>query len=46
MDLFRVLIIEGPSKLCLNDQNSEEVHDLQSPDEKNGIATIRIGREI
>ena len=34
MDLFRVLIIERSSELCLIDQNSEEVHDLQSPDEK------------
>ena len=37
MDLFRVLINERPSELCLIDQNSEEVHNLQSPDEeKNG----------
>ena len=32
MDLFRVVIDERPSELCLNNQNSEEVHNLQSPD--------------
>ena len=34
MDLFIVLINERPSDLCLIDQNSEEIHNLQSPDEK------------
>ena len=34
MDLFRVLINERPSKLCLIDQHSEEVHKLQSSDKK------------
>ena len=34
MDLFRILINEMPSELCFLDQNSEEVHILQSPDEK------------
>ena len=34
MDLFRVLINERPSELCLIDQNSEEVHNLQYPDEE------------
>ena len=31
MDLFRVLINEGQSKLCLIDQDFEKVHNLQSP---------------
>ena len=47
MDLFRVLINERPSELCPIDRNSEEVHNLHSPDEEKNIgATIRIGREI
>ena len=33
MDLFRVVTNERPSELCLLDQNSEEVNNLQSPDE-------------
>ena len=47
MDLFIVLINEGPSELCLINQNSEEVHTLQSPNKKklvllsvNGILSI------
>ena len=43
MNLFRVLINERSSEICLIDQNSEEVYNLQSPDEKNIGATIRIG---
>ena len=47
MYLFRVLINQRPSELCLIDQNSEEVQNLQSPDEEKNIgATTRIGREI
>ena len=46
MDLFRVLINEKPSELCLIDQDSEEVHNLQSPDRKIIGATILICREI
>ena len=46
MDFFRVLINKRPSKICLIDQNREEVHNLQSPNGKNTGATIRIGREI
>ena len=47
MDLFGVLINERPSKLCLIDQNSKEVHNLQSPDDEKKIgATIRISQEI
>ena len=46
MDLFRVLINEKPSELCLIDQDSEEVHNLQSPDNKIIRATILICREI
>ena len=34
MDLFRVLNNERPSEICLIDQNSEKVPELQSPDEK------------
>ena len=34
------------SELCLIDQNSEEVHNLKSPDEKKIGATIRIGKTI
>ena len=34
MDLFKILINEWPSELCLIDQNSEEVHNLQSCDEE------------
>ena len=34
MDIFRVLINERPSELCFIDQNFEEVHDLQSPEER------------
>ena len=34
IDHFRVLINERPSELCLIDHNSEEVHNLQSPNEK------------
>ena len=34
MDLFRVLINERPSELYLIDHNSEEVHNLQSANEK------------
>ena len=33
MDLFRVVTNERPSELCLHDKNSEEVNNLQSPDE-------------
>ena len=33
MDLFKVVTNERPSELCLLDLNSEEVHNLQSPDE-------------
>ena len=46
MDLFRYLINERPSELCLIDQNSKEVHNLQCPDEKNIGVTIRNGCEI
>ena len=35
-----------PSELCLIDQNSEEVHNMQSSDKKNIGATIRINQEI
>ena len=34
MDLFRVLIDERPSELCPIEQNSQELHNLQSSDEK------------
>ena len=34
MDLFRVLVNKRPSVLFVIDHNSEEVHNLQSPDEK------------
>ena len=34
MDLFRDLINKRPSELCVIDQNSEEVHNLQSSNEK------------
>ena len=47
MDLFRVLIKERPSELCMIDQNSKKIHNLQSPDEKKNIgATISIGLDI
>ena len=34
VDLFRLLKNERPTELCLIYQNSEEVHNLQSPDKK------------
>ena len=40
MDLFRVLINERPSVLCLIDQNSGEVHNLQDPDEEEKILVL------
>ena len=44
MDLFRVLINKRPSQLCLIDQNSEEVQNLQSPEEEKKIGgSIPIG---
>ena len=46
MDLFKALINEGPSELCLIDQNSEEVYNLKAPDEKNIGAISRISQEI
>ena len=47
MDLFRFLINERQSELCPIDHNSEEVHNLQYPDEeKNFGSTILIGRDI
>ena len=46
MNLFRVLINDMPSELCLIDQNSEEARNLQSPDEKNIGAARCIAWEI
>ena len=40
MDLFRVLINDRPSELCVIDQNCEEVHNLQSPNEKKMLVLL------
>ena len=40
MDIFRVLINERPSELCFIDQNFEEVHNLQSPEERKNMVLL------